>query len=92
MGLSQSRRADLIMLLMLVISGVVSLGFSVGVVDYLEQHPASFLGHIIAAPGSIRGYPSHKGALWRGFFFLPFSTLGGISFLIYLKYLKGKLK
>ena len=95
--MSQSRRADLLLLLMLFLSGLVSFGFFIFILDYAGQHPGSFLERIVWLAGnmggedSIIGQESYKRILRTGSFFLPLLILGGFSFLIYFKFLKGQI-
>lgn len=95
MGLSQSRRTDLMLVLLLIISFLISLYLSLMILDYLHHYPHACLKYVVEFIGRQRRGSwharSHEDILEQGAFFLPFFIFGSISFLIYFKYLKGQI-
>lgn len=93
--MEQPKRAEIILVGMLLLSFVLSLGIVWLMTGYLQDHPDSTLKSIVMNFGSLKGKRisplSDEQKFERGIIFLPFSVLALISFVIYIKFLKGDI-
>lgn len=94
-GIRINRRADIALLIMLTISFGIALWLAILALDHIKIYPNSVLMIPINFFGRLGGSTPYVYTrdfnLIIGVFLFPFSILGGISFIMYYKYFKGRI-